>query len=148
MRRILPLLLVPLALAACQDASAPLAPSAGASLARGGIPGAPGGITIQSVVASISGPSSVGYGQTCDYTGLASGGTAPYSYRWIPSYTSGSSYFVGGAGPITVFHGTAYYYGGGTSGPVSLYLEVTDALGVVGTTTKYITAYSTAIGCI
>ena len=148
MRRMLPLLLVPLALAACRDASAPVAPTADALQARGGVPGKPGGVTIQSVSVSISGPSSVGYGQTCDYTGSASGGTAPYSYRWIPSYTSGSSYFVGGAGPVHVFHGTAYYYGGGSSGPVSLYLEVTDALGAVGSTTKNITAYSTAIGCL
>lgn len=146
MRNILPALLLTLALAACRDAVAPASPG-GPALARGGTPGKPGGVTIQSVTASISGPSSVGYGQTCDYTGSASGGTAPYSYRWIPSYTSGSSYFVGGAGPVNVYHGTAYYYGSGSSGPVSLYLEVTDALGAVGSTTKNITAYSTAIGC-
>jgi hypothetical protein len=144
MRRTIAVLLAALAVAACQDAVAPAAPHAPA-YARGG--GGPGPVTIQSVAVGITGPSSVGYGQTCDYTGSASGGTAPYSYRWIPSYTSGSSYFVGGAGPSTVFHGTAYYYGGGSSGPISLYLEVTDALGAVGATTKYMTAYSTAIGC-
>ena len=145
MRRIIPVLLVTLALAACQDAMAPAGPQA-LAYARGG-GGGLGPITAQSITVGISGPSSVGYGQTCDYTGSASGGTAPYSYRWIPGYTSGSSYFVGGAGPITVYHGTAYYYGSGSSGPISLYLEVTDALGAVGTTTKYMTAYNTAIGC-
>lgn len=145
MRGIIPIVLTALAFAACQDAVAPAGPDAPAYARRGG---GPGPIAAQSITVGISGPGSVGYGQTCDYTGSASGGTAPYSYRWIPGYTSGSSYFVGGAGPVHVFHGTAYYYGGGSSGPVSLYLEVTDALGVVGSTTKYITAYSTAIGCI
>ncbi|HEU0301759.1 MAG TPA: hypothetical protein VFR37_20060 [Longimicrobium sp.] len=147
MRRMLPLLLV--LGAACQDAQAPLAPAAADALqARGGRPGAPTDpIQVQSLTAGISGPSSVGNAQTCDYTGSASGGTAPYSYRWVPSYSGPNSYFVGGAGPSNVFHGTGYYTGGGTSTTIWLFLEVTDANSLTASTTRYMTLYSTAVGC-
>lgn len=125
MRRILPLLLATLALAACQDA---VAPAGEPALARGGRD--PGGITIQSLSASISGPSVVGNYTTCTFTSSVSGGTAPYTYSWtMVGATNGYLSLSGTSNPSV--SATGYYYGSwGGTGYAYLVLTVTDANGL------------------
>jgi hypothetical protein len=99
-------------------------------------------VVLPSVSAGISGPSSIQRNTTYQFTGSASGGTAPYTYQWRKRYGT-SSYWNGWEG----------WYSTGTTNSTSIYvspcgvnraeleLRVTDSTGAVGSTsvTFYIT---------
>lgn len=127
MHKVFPLLLVALALAACQDTVAPAGPGAPA-FARGG--GGPGPITVQSLSASISGPGVVGNYTTCTWNSTVSGGTPPYSYSWSIVGATGGYLSLWSTTNASVT-ATAYYYGSwGGTGYTYLVLTVTDANGL------------------
>ncbi|HEX6036908.1 hypothetical protein [Longimicrobium sp.] len=146
MRSLLSLLLVPLALAACGDATAPLSPT-DALQARGGIPGAPGGITLQSLTASINRPGTVGNYTTCTFSASVSGGTAPYTYAWGISGASGG-YLSPQSYNTASIQATGYYYGSwGGTGSVYLYVTVTDANGLQATPYRQILIPYSSTSC-
>jgi hypothetical protein len=133
MRGILSLLLVSIALAACQDAVAP-APDAAPALARGG--GGPGPVTVQSLAASIGGPGAVGNYTTCTFTSSVSGGTAPYSYSWTMVGATNGYLSLSGTSNASV-SATGYYYGSwGGTGYAYLVVTVTDANGLTASPYK------------
>jgi hypothetical protein len=144
MRRVLSLLLVALAVAACQDAVAPV-PQAVPALDE--IPLAPGETDgIQSLSASINGPGSVGNYTTCTYTTTVSGGTAPYSYSWGIAGASGGYLSLGSYNTASV-QATGYYYGSGGTGSVYLYVTVTDANGLQASPYKQVLIPSSSTSC-
>jgi hypothetical protein len=146
MRRMLPVLAATLVLAACQDAVAPTT-AGGPAFARGGIPGAPGGITIQSLSASISGPAIVGNYTTCNWGSSVSGGTAPYTYSWTMVGAQGGYLSLTNTSSATVT-GTAYNYGSyGSTGSVYLVLTVTDANGLTASPYKQVSIPYSSTSC-
>lgn len=145
MRRTLSLLTAVLALAACQDAVAPVQ-SAAPVLDE--VPFAPGESDgIQSLSASINGPGSVGNYTTCTYTTTVSGGTAPYSYSWGIAGASGGYLSLGSYNTASV-QATGYYYGSwGGTGSVYLYVTVTDANGLQTTPYKQVLIPYSSTSC-
>lgn len=138
MRTLLSLLLVPLALAACGDATAPVSPT-DALRARG--------VTIQSLTAGISGPGTVGNYTTCTFTATVSGGTAPYTYAWGISAASGG-YLSPQSYNTASIQATGYYYGSwGGTGTVYLYVTVTDANGLQATPYRQILIPYSSTSC-
>ena len=127
MKRTLSLLVLALALSACQDAVAPTA-RAGAPPAHDEIPWVPEESDgIQSLSASINGPGTVGNFTTCTFTSTVSGGTPPYSYSWGIAGASGGYLSLNSYNTASV-QATGHYYGGGSgTGTVYLLLTVTDA---------------------
>ena len=104
MRRTLSILIAALALGACQDAVAPAPDASPVLTAIPQLPGESDGL--QSLSASINGPSAVGNYTTCTFTSSVSGGTPPYSYLWVipaPQETPGMN-------PVTHAFDTAGTY--------------------------------------
>ena len=97
--------------------------------------------------ASITGPAQVGHYATCTWNSTVTGGTAPYTYYWTISGTSGGYISLGSnTGPSVT--GTGYYYGSyGSTGSTVLVLQVTDANGVTVTPYKQITLTSNYGSC-
>jgi hypothetical protein len=142
MRRMLTLLAVTLALSACQDA---VAPSPDAVLARGARPTDP--IQVQSLTASISGPSAVGDWTTCTFTSSVSGGTAPYTYSWSIVGATGGYLGLGSTSGSSV-SATGHYYGGGSgTGSVYLVVTITDANGLTASPYKHVSIPYSSTSC-
>lgn len=147
MPRILALLLVTLLAAACQDAVAPIQPDGPllARSSRGG--GDPGGVTAQSLTATINGPGSVGNYTTCTFTSTVSGGTAPYTYSWSIVGASGGYLSLGSTNGASV-QATGYYYGSyGGTGSVYLVLTVTDCFGLTASPARRVLIPYSSTSC-
>lgn len=146
MRKWLPLVLVSLVLAACQDATAPVGPT-DARQARDEIPAAPDGTTLQSLTASINGPGTVGNYTTCTYTTTVSGGTPPYSYSWGIAGATGGYLSLNSYSTASV-QATGYNYGSwGSTGSVYLYVTVTDANGLTANPYKQVLIPYSSTSC-
>ena len=96
--------------------------------------GGGGGGGSDSVSVSMSGPTNVKPGATCEWFATVTGGTAPYSYYWTPGGYSG---------------GGDYDYTNSVSdgGSFTMALTVTDANGAHGTTSELVHVHSTALEC-
>jgi hypothetical protein len=87
----------------------------------------------------LSGPATVQSNHTCEWYAYASGGTAPYTWTWSQSN--------GGSGFPNPRTSTLESYYTSTSGTMTLYVTITDALGRTGSASKTITTSWTAAEC-
>lgn len=79
-------------LATAAAAAVALAACGAEPTAPANTPDAPAARSLSTLTAEIWGSSTAGLGQQCLYEGLASGGTAPYTFTWRPGLVDGQFY--------------------------------------------------------
>jgi hypothetical protein len=104
----------------------------------------------RSLGATLSGPiNSIGHSSSCQWTVNLAGGTPPYSYNWVTSFTQGNRGFypTSGQGTATV---TTYAYDYNSypgSTPVTISVSGTDRAGEQYYVQRTVTLYNYPSGC-